>query len=111
MVEPATGDELKLPEHWKQGVWVMDDKDRFTWIGRRAREEQVGKWDRSKYGTLGRAVPADSTVAESLAPPPRFGCPQAGDPTRVTEGVLVAIATRTITRNGEYHEAFFRRRG
>jgi hypothetical protein len=45
VVEPSTGDEeVTLPEHWKQAVWVMDKFGRPTWMGRR-----VAKFDRSKY--------------------------------------------------------------
>ena len=45
VVEPSTGDEeVTLPEHWKQAVWVMDKYGRPTWMGRR-----VAKFDPSKY--------------------------------------------------------------
>lgn len=42
VVEIAEGDELSLPPHWKQGVLVLGAGDRFTWIGKKVRDERYG---------------------------------------------------------------------
>jgi hypothetical protein len=49
-VEVADGSEIAfLPKNWKQAVFVMNNDDQFTWIGKLVRQEQVGDFDKSKY--------------------------------------------------------------
>lgn len=52
-VEPADGTEPVLPKDWKQAVFVMDANDKFTWIGKRVRPDQIGKVDMSQYQDAG----------------------------------------------------------
>ena len=55
VVEPATGQELPLPAHWRQGLYVVDPHDRLTWIGKRVRPEQVGPFHLALYQDVGDA--------------------------------------------------------
>lgn len=49
-VEPQNGsEEGELPGNWKQAVFVMNNDDQFTWVGKLVRPEQVGDIDKSKY--------------------------------------------------------------
>jgi hypothetical protein len=53
VVEPAEGDEPELPADWRRVVYVMNNQDVFTWIGKRVRPEQVGNIDFSLYRDVG----------------------------------------------------------
>ncbi len=54
LVEPAKGDEPKLPTDWRQVVLVWaDDPDRLTWIGKKVRPDQIGNIDFSLYRDVG----------------------------------------------------------
>lgn len=53
VVEPATGDEHSLPADWSQGVFVIDDRDRLTWIGKKVRPDQVGTVNHALYQDKG----------------------------------------------------------
>lgn len=49
LVEPADGtEEATLPSHWRQGVVVIGNDDRYSWIGNRGLE-RLGKIDLSHY--------------------------------------------------------------
>jgi hypothetical protein len=48
-IEQATGDEPSLPKDWKQAVWTLNSKNEISWLGKKVREEQVGKVDLSLY--------------------------------------------------------------
>lgn len=48
-VETQDGtEEISLPDNWKQAIFVMDNDDRFTWVGKLVRPIQVNI-DKSKY--------------------------------------------------------------
>jgi hypothetical protein len=49
VVEIATGEEPTIPEHWKQGVFVVGAPDRLTWIGKNVRPDHVGDMDIGLY--------------------------------------------------------------
>ena len=42
LIEPSDGSEPILPIYWKQGVYVVNSQDVFTWIGKRVRQDQLG---------------------------------------------------------------------
>jgi hypothetical protein len=50
-VEAADGTENEtLPVHWKQGVLVLDNQEKYSWIGKRVRiTDQTGKIDFDQY--------------------------------------------------------------
>ena len=50
IVEPADGSEIAcLPPDWKQAVYVIDNNDKYAWIGKKVRPDQVGNIDRNFY--------------------------------------------------------------
>jgi hypothetical protein len=53
VVEPATGQEPSLPDHWRQGVLVIDAQNRLTWIGKRVRPDPIGQVDLDRYQDVG----------------------------------------------------------
>jgi hypothetical protein len=54
VVEPTDWTErATLPVHWRQGVLVMGWDSRYSWIGRRAGLERLGKIDLSDYEDTG----------------------------------------------------------
>lgn len=53
VVETATGTQPPLPEHWKQGVFVLDTQNQLTWIGKKVRPDQVGDVDLTHYRDAG----------------------------------------------------------
>lgn len=55
IVEPADGTEMMLPLNWKQAVLVMNQNDKFTYIGKLVRPEQVGGLDITGYHDAGDA--------------------------------------------------------
>jgi hypothetical protein len=50
-VEAADGTEQEtLPAHWKQGVLVLDNQEKYSWIGKRVRiPDQTNKIDFDQY--------------------------------------------------------------
>lgn len=48
VIEQGSGEDVMLPAHWMQGIYVLD-KDVFVWIGKRVRPEQVGQVDLGLY--------------------------------------------------------------
>jgi hypothetical protein len=50
IVEPADGSEIAcLPPDWKQAVYVIDNNDKYAWIGKKVRPDQVGNIDYNLY--------------------------------------------------------------
>ena len=53
-VEPMDGaEQAELPEHWRQGVLVIGNGEKFTWIGKRVRSYLIGNVDLSLYRDTG----------------------------------------------------------
>jgi hypothetical protein len=48
VIEQGSGEDVMLPAHWMQGMYVLD-RDVFVWIGKRVRPDQVGQVDFSLY--------------------------------------------------------------
>jgi hypothetical protein len=51
IVEPADGSEIAcLPPDWKQAVYAFDiGNDKYTWIGKKVRLDQIRNFDRNLY--------------------------------------------------------------
>jgi hypothetical protein len=54
LVEPADGtEEATLPGHWKEGVLVIANDDRYSWIGKRVGVEHLREVDLRDYADAG----------------------------------------------------------
>jgi hypothetical protein len=54
VIELGSGDDVMLPVHWMQGMYLVDPRTNvYTWIGKRVRPEQVGNIDFSLYRDTG----------------------------------------------------------
>lgn len=66
VVEPVDGSEqVTLPVHWRQGVLVLGQDVRYTWIGKLVRRDQLGNIDLRDYEDAG-----DGWVLKSDQPTP-----------------------------------------
>lgn len=53
VIEPVVGGEPVLPTSWKRVVYVVLPRDKFSWIGKDVRPDQIGSVDLSQYQDMG----------------------------------------------------------